>query len=275
MACAVCLAGMVAQSMTTEVTLDYVTAYVDRGITGNERGSLQGGIAFSEFDEDLPLTLGIWADWAANSSKKTFARNEWYYCDHRQFGEVDIDVDYELEFGKLTAALGYTAYVFTDADIDTDHEVRLVLSYETFLEPTVGLFYTFAGDPATAKTWYLECGVSHEFDIGDELAWRDRLTLKVGADVGIQWWNGVSKEDYYEYEYDEDEDEEYAVDFVRGLRSGFSYAKYYAEGTWTVSALDDLGIKASLNYFQRMRKDTLGDLHKCRWVAKVGMVKEF
>ena len=208
MVCALCLSSFSAYAVTTEVSLDMVSAYVDRGATANEYPSLQGCVTFSEFlSEDFPLSLSIWADWALKSSKKTYERNEYYYVDRHQFGEVDLNADYELPaipgLDDFSWAVGYGAYFYPDSDADTDHEAYLLLSYDTFLQPTVGIYYLFAGGEYAKKAWYLECGISHEFDIGDWLEMRDGLTLTVGADVGIQWWNSKMKEDYYD---EEDED---------------------------------------------------------------------
>ena len=273
--CAVCLASVSAYAVTIEPTLEYASIYLWRGITANERPALQLSLyAYDILDEEAEmgaLTLGVWADWALGASHKTYMYNGYYYTDRRQFGEVDLEVEYELPtiIDDLTIALGYSAYLYTDSEDKTDHELHFVTSYDTFLQPTVGLHYTVAGGEYTKKQWFLECGVSHEFDIGDELEIRDGLTFTVGADIGIWWWNSKMKEDW------EDEDEDGDLISGSGLRSGFAYAKYYAEGTWGIAALDDLSLSAKVEYYQRMRKDTLGSLFRNKWVAIVGLSKEF
>jgi len=276
--CALCLTSIPTYAATAELALELVSAYVDRGATANARPSLQAEVTFSEFSEDedaliSPLSLTLWADWALRSSRKTYERNEYYLVHRHQVGEVNLCVDYEISelFGweDLTMGLGYGMYIYPSSSAKTDHEVYLITSYDTFLQPTLGLYYLFAGGEYCKKAWYLEAGVSHEFDIGDWLEKRDGLKVTVGADVGIQWWNSLSKEDYY------DEDDEGEEELIRGLRSGFAYAKYYVKGDWSIAALDDLGISTSLSYFQRMRKDTLGELYKTKWVATVGIAKEF
>jgi hypothetical protein len=152
--------------------------YVWRGIQLNEEGVNQGSVDFSYEAGDLG-TVGF---------------NYWYNMDldnenseSGNFSEVDYALYWEKSFEALTLGAGYIYYDFSEVDAGSTREVYVSASYDTFLAPTVTVYF----DTDDAHGFYVDLGIGHSFDLGILDA-----TLDLGANLG--WADDDQSEFYYE-----------------------------------------------------------------------------
>jgi uncharacterized protein (TIGR02001 family) len=177
MAGVVCPRAICAADAT--VGMDFVSAYVFRGNTFNDGAVLQPGLSVSNFKVSetttLPLTLGVWANMDIGDYDDTL--------DEGEFSEVDFTASYALPtlVDKLGWSVGYCEYMYPGG-ADTDREVNLGFTYDTFLSPS--LTFNYGLDGALQDNWYIEGGLKHAFDL-------DPVTLTLSGTLGYQILSGV------------------------------------------------------------------------------------
>jgi hypothetical protein len=153
--------------------------YVWRGIQFNEEGVNQGSADFS-YDTGEFGTFGI---------------NYWYNLDMDdengsagQISEADYTLYWEMALGEsgFTLGAGFIYYDFSEVDLGSTKEVYMSLGYDTFLSPTVTVYY----DIEDADGLYVDLSVGHSFDLGVA-----GMTLDVGANIA--WADDDMQSFYY------------------------------------------------------------------------------
>jgi uncharacterized protein (TIGR02001 family) len=159
MACA--SVGMAAEA---SVSLDVASAYVFRGTTFNDGLVLQPGLEVS----GLPVTVGVWGNYDIGDYDDALEENE--------FSEIDIYASYDIPVEALDLSVGYTEYLYPNAEAVADREVSLSAGFDLPLAPSVAVYYGIDG--GIEKSLYAEVGAGHEFTIGESLG------VELGVTVG-------------------------------------------------------------------------------------------
>lgn len=76
--------------------------------------------------------------------------------------EQDLTLDYTTQLGKLWLSLGYTYLTFPHTNADNTHEVYLIASLETLLNPSL----TLVQDLDDFEGGYAEAKLRHDINIG-------------------------------------------------------------------------------------------------------------
>ena len=76
-----------------------------------------------------------------------------------QFSESDLTLSYGQSYGALSLGVGYIYYGLDG--VDDSEEIYLSLGLDTLLAPTLTLYREVAHLPA----WYISAGVSHSFEL--------------------------------------------------------------------------------------------------------------
>jgi uncharacterized protein (TIGR02001 family) len=108
---------------------------------------------------------------------KDFSANLWGNLDtdpHENLGggtnnwnETDFTWAYGKDFGALSSELGYIYYALNgEEDIDDSQELYLSFGLDTVLSPTLTVYREFAHYPG----WYILLGISHAFELKDNIA---------------------------------------------------------------------------------------------------------
>ena len=160
-------AGLVASVATAsvDVTLDFASAYVFRGVTFNDGLVFQPGIEAAGLglpEEYGSVAVGAWGNYDIDDYDETLASSE--------FSEVDWYASYSLPtlVDGLDLYVGYTEYTYPGAEGGADKEGNLGLGYEI---AGVGLGYTaYFNVGSGAKNVYNEFTLGYGLDISEELA---------------------------------------------------------------------------------------------------------
>lgn len=128
---------------------------------------------------------------------KGFAANVWGNLDtdpyvasgpdaKSDWNETDLTLSYGHEFGKLSAELGFIYYALAGTDTDSQ-EFYLGLGVNTLLSPSLTIYK----DVSTYPHWYFLLGVSHAFELTDNIA------LELSGSVS--YLKSEDEDDYPEY----------------------------------------------------------------------------
>lgn len=126
------------------------------------------------------LSKYVWRGYALSDSSiviqpsisagyKGFGLNLWgnldtdYYDIGKDFNETDLTLSYDKSFDMVGLSLGYMYYGLEGED---SQELYAGLSLDTFLAPTLTVYR----DYDTFDSWYLLLGISHSFELTDELS---------------------------------------------------------------------------------------------------------
>ncbi len=153
--------GMAAEA---SVSLDVASAYVFRGATFNDGLVLQPGLEVG----GLPATLGVWGNFDIGDYDETLEESE--------FSEIDLYASYSIPVEALDLSVGYTEYVYPNAEAIADREISLSAGLDLPLAPSVAVYYGIDG--GIEDSIYAEVGVGHDFTIGEDLG------VELGATVG-------------------------------------------------------------------------------------------
>jgi hypothetical protein len=99
-----------------------------------------------------------------------------YYDTGKNFNETDLTLSYGKSFDKVGIGLGYIYYGLEGED---SQELYASLSLDTFLSPALTVYR----DYDTFDSWYVLLGISHSFELTEE------LSLDLGGSVS-----------YYDYD---------------------------------------------------------------------------
>ncbi len=183
---ALAMVGSVRQVGAAEVSVsgDLVSAYVFRGDTFNDGLVFQPGCEIGAMklgETALPLTLGVWGNLDIDDYDGALNEGE--------FSEIDIylSADIPMPVEKLGLSVGYCEYAYPTATteeevvdpvtgatsteivgLSADREVNVGLSVDTFLAPSVTLYYGVDG--GIEETLYAEAAVGHSVEVGGGLS---------------------------------------------------------------------------------------------------------
>ncbi len=146
------------------VTLDVASAYVFRGVTFNDGLVVQPGLEVALYG----VTFGAWGNLDIDDYDGTL--------EDGQFSEVDWYLAYGIPVGPVEIGLGYTEYTYPGAEGEADREVSLGVAADLPLAPELTFYYGVDG--GIDKSWYVEAGIGHSFELADGVA------LDLGATIG-------------------------------------------------------------------------------------------
>jgi uncharacterized protein (TIGR02001 family) len=168
-AAAILAAGStMAIELDAELTLDFASAYVFRGVTFNDGFVIQPGMSVSG-DFGLPFSVGTWANFDVDDYDGALEENQFSEID--LFGSVSLPMPEGLAFD-----LGYCEYTYPSGGGDADREVSATLGLDIVLAPSVMVAYGVDG--GIDKTLYVEAGIGQDIDLADGVG------LSLGAAVG-------------------------------------------------------------------------------------------
>jgi len=155
-----------------DATVNYMGKYVWRGQLLNDDPVVQPSVGF----QVGKLYLNVWGNMDTTQ----------YNDNGGEFNEVDFTVDYS---DKITDLLGYSVgairYEFPNTDLDATTEIYAGLNLDTFLTPSVKVYYDIDDIEGT----YVSFGIGHSIAITETIA------LDMGASMG--WGNENYNEGYW------------------------------------------------------------------------------
>ena len=176
---ALTIGGLVGVASAADATakLDFKSAYVFRGETLNSGWVAQpdmeiGGEGLAGF------TLEVWGNLDLESDD---ARR----IDAGQFSQINLYASYEVPMNveDVTLSLGYTEYTYpTQVGVtlaadgtaleggarEADREINAIMEFDVVSSPYLGIFYGVDG--GFEKNFYLEAGVSHSWDLEQDMS---------------------------------------------------------------------------------------------------------
>ena len=194
MLAAVAAMPLAASAAEADVYADVLSAYVYRGVVGNDEAVFQPGL-----DVAGPLGFGysLWAN-----MNLTDADSPWYPDTYGKWGEVDLGLNWTCPAeGPVSLTVGSTYFIYPQESsavlvdeetgepiLSEDGSVQVSKApaddgYELYLElaaadvplaPSVRLCH----DLANSADWIILFGIGHSFDLAEA------LTLDLGASLG-------------------------------------------------------------------------------------------
>lgn len=192
--------------------------YIWRGIRMNEEGVNQGSIDASYEAGDLG-TVGVNVWYNLNLDNENAAEN---LGDSGEFSEVDYTLYWEKSFDALTLGAGFIYYDFSEVNDDnlgSTKEVYVSVAYDTFLAPSVTVYYDFED----VDGFYVDFSIGHSVDLGVLDA-----TLDLGASIGYA-------------------DDDQASFYYSGAESGFS--NYSLSAAVNFPLLENVTLTPSVMYY--------------------------
>jgi hypothetical protein len=214
-----CGAGS-AQAAEATVSVDFLSAYVWRGLTVNDTGVAQfaldaGGLAVGE----LPLGFNVWGNLDLGDADGALESGH--------VSEIDLTVTLGLPAGFSVGLVDYTfPAVFEDAGLPATQEVFASWSKEMTVTPTLSLYYDFGA----VDSFYGTVG----------LGWSRSLSEKVSLDLSAQ---GAFA------------GEEFAAFYGGGTKSGLH--DYLLGVGLSCQATDTVGLGAQVSYAGSLDEDVL------------------
>lgn len=161
------IAGIV-QAAEVDVTVDFASAYVSRGVTINRNPVMQIGAEISGFpmpEEYGSLVIGTWGnfDLSRGGTNYGWKRNE--------FSEIDYYVSYAFPVTGLDLSIDYWEYTYPNSDARADREVIVSVGKEipnTGLYANLDTYHGLAG--GMLKNTYVETGLSYGMDLSEALS---------------------------------------------------------------------------------------------------------
>ena len=238
---AILLSGAAALAADASLTLDVLSAYVDKGQIINDEAVFQPSL---EVAGPFGFGFGAWASINLTNNEDTDFPDS-----AGKISEVNLDLNWTLPWeGPLSLTLGgiYNIYPLDNAELDEDDEGNPVLStspadgekmlYATlaaedlWLSPTL----TFQHGSRNSDDWIAVLGIGHSVELTDQ------LTLDLGAEVSY-----AGK--YY-----------VAADYGSDYGSTWGHAELNAALNYTVSETLSLGVNAA--YSSILKSDVRRDI---------------
>ena len=150
------------------VGADFASAYVFRGATFNDGAVFQPYIDVA----GLPIEFGIWGNLDIDDYDDSL--------DDGQFSEIDIYASYALPLGidPVGVSVGYTEYVYPNADAEADREIGLSVGLDALLSPELGLYYGIDGG--------IDESLHAELAVSQTVVENDTVTVELGASVAFE-----------------------------------------------------------------------------------------
>nr|WP_321466705.1 TorF family putative porin [uncultured Desulfobulbus sp.] len=211
-----------AEAATATAAMDINSAYVWRGMTGNDSIVLQPSI---DVATENGFSINIWGNMDLDDSY-----NDEFHSG--EFSEVDITLNYAFTLGTFDGKVGIIEYTFPDIDLESTTELYVGLSHE--------LGYGFS----IGSTIYYDCDMADGFYITLELGYsydiNDKTNLALGGLISYATENFA---EYYGGNADAD--------------SGFF--NYVLSASLNYKVTDAFGIGAHLALSDTMDDDVLSD----------------
>ena len=170
-ACVMVPLGVMAQDAEgaeATVAADFASAYVFRGATFNDGAVFQPYVDVA----GLPIEFGIWGNLDIDDYDDSL--------DDGQFSEIDIYASYALPLGidPVGVSVGYTEYVYPNADAEADREIGLSVGLDALLSPELGLYYGIDGG--------IDESLHAELAVSQTIVENDTVTVELGASVAFE-----------------------------------------------------------------------------------------
>lgn len=205
---------------------DVLSAYVFRGLVGNDEAVFQPGLNVGG-----PLGLGcsLWT-----SMNLTDNESAWYPDTSGEWGELNLGLNWTLPWeGPVRLTLGGTYFVYpqdasevdeegnaSEAPADGSYEVYATAAAEGFLlSPSI----QFCHDLDNTDDWIVLLGIAHSFDL------LDKLSLNLGATLGVAG-------DYY-----------VADNYGSDSGAALTHAQFDAGLNYALSEQASIGLKGSFS----------------------------
>ena len=224
------LSAAIATKTTTSANISVASAYLIRGDTINKGPAVQPSLSITTGNG---LTFGFWGNF--NVEDENDSQNE------GEFGEIDVYVEYALPIdsdlvGVSVGAIEYTYPGAYNEDLKTqsDREIKLAASLNTFANPSLTVYYALEG--AIEEDVYGEISVSEtvfskdDFEVGvaaiggyidpkvGEQGWRHgTLALTTAYKTVSASFNYIIETDDKVLDLQEDEDETFYVTVGTGF----------------------------------------------------------
>ena len=154
-------------AMAADVTLDFASAYVFRGVTFNDEAVFQPGIEASGMgvpEEYGSVTVGAWGnydigDYDDNLESSEFSEVDWYFSYSLPALVEDLDI-----------FVGYCEYTYPNAEGGADKEANAGLGYAIGGLGLGATVYWNIGGGGIDGYIYYEFAAEYGFDITEELS---------------------------------------------------------------------------------------------------------
>ncbi|NQT53609.1 hypothetical protein HQ576_16245 [bacterium] len=156
-----------AKDWSAELTLDYYSKYVWRGILLTDDSVFQPGVSFGW----KGLSVSVWG----NMDLTDVNGND------TEVNEVDYTVAYEREVGPLTLGVGTIFYDFPNTDFASTQEVYASVGVNCLLSPTLAVYR----DIDEVEGFYVTLGVSHSLE--KVIAFSENVTMGVDLGAEVSW----------------------------------------------------------------------------------------
>ncbi len=163
-------------SFETEISVDYLSEYMWRGMRLTNDPVLQPGVTGSY----KGFSANVWASIDQTDINET-GDHDW------RIQEVDYTLNYSLPFGSdfFSTDIGFIHYEFHGTDFQPTQEVYVSMGFDVLLSPT----FTLYADIDAANAFYGLAEIGHSF------GFTDKLSLDLGATLGY------GDEDYGDFYY--------------------------------------------------------------------------
>jgi uncharacterized protein (TIGR02001 family) len=151
------IAGTNAVAADVTTTVDFVSAYVWRGITFNDGFVVQPSVDVSHNG----FGFNVWGNFDVSDNRGTLPQNS--------FSEVDLTLSYTYEYKILSASVGVIEYLFPGALTPTPntHEAFVSLDVDVVKGLSVGVAYYY--DYGKTDGSYATVGASYGYDLTEAL----------------------------------------------------------------------------------------------------------
>jgi hypothetical protein len=216
------LGGSAAQAAEGTVSVDFLSAYVWRGITVNDTGVAQFALDAGELKVgELPLSFNVWGNLDLGDKDGALKSGA--------VSEIDLTVTLGLPAGFSAGFIDYTfPAIFDDAGIPATQELFLSWSKEMVVTPTVSLYY----DVGAVDSVYGTLG----------LGWSRALGEKASLDLSGQVAYAGEK---------------FAEFYSGGTKSGFH--DYLVGASLSYQATEKVSLSGQINYAGSLDKEVLAE----------------
>ena len=177
-----------------------VSKYIWRGMDVNDDFVIQPSITASVGG----FSFNVWG----NMDTTNYGKEAGYGDKAGEFTEIDLTLDYAFSYKIASFDVGIINYTFPNSVGESTYEGYLSVGLDTFLSPTVSLYYDFD----EVNGFYGNFGISHSFKISDV------ASLDLSSSIG--YGSSNFNEGYF------GDDSAGFVDFNMGASVGFKVGKY-------------------------------------------------
>lgn len=180
-------AAVATQAADVSTYVDFVSAYVFRGVTFNDGLVMQPGAEISGFPIDEKfgsIALGIWANYDLND-----------IGDGQEFSEVDYYVSYSLPIEVIDVGVTYTEYTYPGASGgDSDREIALSLGSAIGTNGLyAGVTFNYGIGGALEGDLYVQGALDYEMELTEALSASAGVTVGyLFSDSGADGFNDAT-----------------------------------------------------------------------------------